>query len=214
MVRDGPPLGPLPPAGGDARGVERSPFPGALQAPLPQAGGVGGGLFRKRALDGRDNAFQILQDVVVPETDNAPALRFEIAGSGFVIGGACIMLAAIYFDDQPFGARGEVRDIPADRHLPVEAHPGHLASRQRPPQSPFRIGRIETQFPGLSCRSVFAEGPGTLPSVPSRLREGLRLGRRAVPSTEYNRLPSRRREGLGEGATFPIRTIHQPHSPS
>jgi len=128
MVRDGPPLGPLPPAGGDARGVERSPFPGALQAPLPQAGGAGGGLFRKRALDGRDNAFQILQDVVVPETDNAPALRCEIAGSGFVVSGTFVMLAAVHLDDQLFGARGEVRDERADRDLPVETDARDLAS--------------------------------------------------------------------------------------
>jgi hypothetical protein len=98
--------------------------------------------------------------------------------------------------------------------LPVEASARDLASRQRPPQPPFRIRRIEAEFPRLPRRSVFAEGPGTLPSVPSRLREGKRIGRRASLAPRRARLPSRRREGLGEGTTFPIRTIHQPHSPS
>jgi hypothetical protein len=83
--------------------------------------------------------------------------------------------------------------------LPVEASARDLASRQRPPQPPFRIRRIEAEFPRLPRRSVFAEGPGTLPSVPSRLREGKRIGRRASLAPRRARLPSRRREGLGEG---------------
>jgi hypothetical protein len=76
-----------------------------------------------------DDAFQIAQYVVVPEADDAPALRFEITGSGFVIGSALVMLSAINLDDQLFGACGEIRDIRPDRDLPVEADACDLASR-------------------------------------------------------------------------------------
>ncbi|MBB4047541.1 hypothetical protein GGR45_001052 [Sphingomonas zeae] len=76
-----------------------------------------------------DDAFQIAQDVVVPEADDAPALRFEVAGSGFVIGSAFVMLSAINLDDQLFRPGGEIRDVRADRDLPVEADACDLASR-------------------------------------------------------------------------------------
>jgi hypothetical protein len=41
----------------------------------------------------------------------------------------------------------------------------------------------------------------------------MRSWRRAVLASERNGLPSRRREGLGEGTTLAIRTTHQPHAP-
>ncbi|GAA3247891.1 hypothetical protein GCM10020258_00820 [Sphingomonas yabuuchiae] len=67
---------------------------------LPPAGGRGwGGPFRKRALDGCNDALQIAQNVVVPEADDPPALRFEIVGSGFVVSFVFGMMAAIDFND-------------------------------------------------------------------------------------------------------------------
>ncbi|KQO55400.1 hypothetical protein ASF14_03195 [Sphingomonas sp. Leaf257] len=99
MVRVCPPLDPLPPAGGEAHLVEDSPLGRALRAPLPQAGGAGGGPFRKRALDDCNDALQIAQNVVVPEADDPPALRFEIVGAGVVVSFVFGMLAAIDFND-------------------------------------------------------------------------------------------------------------------
>jgi len=180
----------------------------------PPAGGRGsrGGLLRERTFDGLDNTFQVAQNVVVPEADDAPALGFEIAGSGVVISGALVVLAAINLDDQPFGARSEVCDVGSDRDLAVKAYPRDLTTGQRSPQPSLRTGRIEAQFSRLLRRSVFSERAGALPSVPSRLREGMRLWRRAVLATKRNRPPSRRREGLGEGTPLAIETPHQPHS--
>jgi len=214
MVRVCPPLDPLPLAGGEAHLAEDSSLRRALQAPLPQAGGAGGGPFRKRALNNCNNALQITKNVVVPEADYPPALGVEIAGPGSVVSGAFVMLATIDFNDQFFRSGGEIGNVGADRHLPVEADACDLASRQGSPQPSFRIGRVEAEFACPPCRAAFAEGPGALPSVPSRLREGMRSWRRDSLSNRRNGLPSRRREGLGEGTTLTIRTIHQPHSPT
>ena len=208
MVRVCPPLDPLPLAGGEAHLAEDSSLRRALQAPLPQAGGAGGGPFRKRALNNCNNALQITKNVVVPEADYPPTLGVEIAGPGFVVSGLSVVLATIDFNDQLFRSGGEVGDVRADRDLSVEADASHLASRQGPPQPSFRVGRVEAEFACFLRRAVFEEGSGPLPSVPSRLREGMRFWWRASLSTRNNRLPSRRREGLGEGTTLAIRPVH------
>ncbi|KTW14359.1 hypothetical protein NS258_07410, partial [Sphingomonas sanguinis] len=64
--------------------------------------GLRGGRCRERTFDGRDDAFQIAQDVVVPEANDAPALHFKVAGAGPVVSCVFGMLAAVHFDDQPF----------------------------------------------------------------------------------------------------------------
>ena len=80
-----------------------------------------GGPIRERSLDGRDDAIEVAQNIVVPEADDAPALYFEVAGPGFVVGGALAVLAAIDFDDELFGAGGEVGDVRTYSDLSVEA---------------------------------------------------------------------------------------------
>ena len=129
MVRVCPPLDPLPQAGGEAHLAEDSSLRRALQAPLPQAGGAGGGPFRKRALNNCNNALQITKNVVVPEADYPPALGVEIAGPGFVVSGLSVVLPTIDFNDQLFRSGGEVGDVRADRDLSVEPCARHLASR-------------------------------------------------------------------------------------
>ncbi len=127
-------------------------------------------------------------------------------------GGALVMLAAIDFDDQLFRPGCKIGDVRTDRHLPIEADACDWrldSARHNLRSASVGLRRSSRAF---SLGGRFRGRGGGPPSVPSRLREGMRCGggHPAPPGETVS--PSRRREGLGEGATFAIDPIHQPHS--
>ena len=69
--------------------------------------------------DTRHHPFQILQYVMVPESDDSESVTFETRSPGGVLAGFIIigMLAAIDFDDEPPLEAAEIDDLIADRML-------------------------------------------------------------------------------------------------
>lgn len=90
--------------------------------------------------DEREHAFQILGDLIVPETQSAPAEGGE--GSlalGIVL---CVvgMLAAVGFDHQSRLRAGEVGDIAGEPHLLAEFRSTEAAVAEMGPEQAF-LGR-------------------------------------------------------------------------
>ncbi len=93
----------------------------------------------ERLLDFGDDAFGVLEDVVVPEAGDAPALGFQPGGSVFVCGWVCV-LAAVGFDDQ-FGLdAGEVGDVGADWVLAAEFGAREGAGAEELPEVALGVG--------------------------------------------------------------------------
>jgi hypothetical protein len=84
--------------------------------------------------DALENAVRVAQDVVVPEAEDAIALRFDEAGARFVISYGFGMLAAVQLDDEPLREASEVGEVWADRHLPPPFVLRQLCA-QRAPQA-------------------------------------------------------------------------------
>jgi len=82
--------------------------------------GIAGAI--ERCVDHLQHAFGILNDVVVPETDDAVALGLEPARPRLVASfvGLITVLRAIDLDDEARGHAGEVDDIGADWRLSPE----------------------------------------------------------------------------------------------
>jgi hypothetical protein len=111
----------------------------ALHADLPPCGGDArqgrGGYQARRTLpsahppnDGQDveaNSVEILQNVIIPETQHGPSIGFQPCSSYRVVANGLIlvMLAAIQLNNQPFIRAGEVNDITGNGNLPAEAEP-------------------------------------------------------------------------------------------
>jgi hypothetical protein len=95
-------------------------------------------------LDAGHDAFDILDDLIVPEADNSKALRFEISGSSSVETDAPSVLAAVQFDDEPCSPSNKVGDEPSNRNLPIEPH-AQLPVAKHCPQLSFSVIRIVTK---------------------------------------------------------------------
>jgi hypothetical protein len=89
------------------------------------------------------------QTTMIPETQNAIPLRFQIARARRVVSYGVRMLAAIEFDHQFEGGRGEIHDIRADRFLPMKFHLRETLSSQPVPKPSLRIRRMGSQDLGL-----------------------------------------------------------------
>ena len=101
-------------AGGAVRAKGAVAF---LLLPLPLAGegwGEGGGLLNRRQY-----AVSVLQDMVVPEAQDAPTTRRQESAT-LRVSRIFKMLAAINFYDEPLRNRREVGDERADWHLAAE----------------------------------------------------------------------------------------------
>jgi hypothetical protein len=84
------------------------------------------------------------ENLVVPEAENAPALRSQRGVSAVVVAGAG-MLAAIGFDDQASFKADEIDNIRGDRKLASEA-PAEAAAAQFSAQRLLGIRRVSSQF--------------------------------------------------------------------
>jgi hypothetical protein len=85
----------------------------------------------------------VIEDLIVPETENAPASSAQIAVSLVMIA-RVRMLAAIGLDDQPRFNADEVGDVGWNGELAAEL-PAKLASPQVAPQEPLGVRHVKTK---------------------------------------------------------------------
>ena len=69
-----------------------------------------------RFQDCRRNPLRVREHIVVPEAEDRPTLRFQIAGA-LCVRGERRVLTAVEFDDEPERAAGEIGDVVADDEL-------------------------------------------------------------------------------------------------
>ena len=83
----------------------------------------------------------VLQNVVIPETQDNPPVCFEAAGANPVLGLIAIiaMLGTIDFDDELFGWAGEIDDITGDGQLTAKAEAQEAVCAQFIPEPKFRV---------------------------------------------------------------------------
>jgi len=79
----------------------------------------------------------ILQDIVVPEAENSPAIRFKATGANLIIGLIALvgMLRAVYFNDKLFRRTGEINDVTGDGQLATEAETHEAVGAQFIPEA-------------------------------------------------------------------------------
>jgi hypothetical protein len=65
----------------------------------------------------------IPKDIVIPKSENGPAIRFETAGANLIINLIVIicMLRTVDFDNKFLGGAGKINDVSGDRQLAAEA---------------------------------------------------------------------------------------------
>ena len=110
-----------------------------------------------------ENAFGVLQHIVVPEADDAIAVGFDDLRSS-VIGRVVGVLAAVEFDSDPRGATGEIDHEVADRVLPDELYAAELAGAQVRPKPSFRVGHIVSQLARDAGQSLLHQGRTPIPN--------------------------------------------------
>lgn len=94
--------------------------------------------------DAFQHAIHIREDIMVPEADDAVAMRFDQRGARDVaVAGR--MLSAVQFDHQSRRPASEVRDMCPDRKLTDEFEAVDLPRAQSRPQRLFRFGRVAVQ---------------------------------------------------------------------
>ena len=171
---------PPSPAGGEGFDIEPSPLEGEGGAPpvAQQRGGEGEGAISRFGLDliqkRFENAFEIGEDIIVPESDHAVAATFQVGGPRRVSLGR--MLSSVDFDDEATLMADEVGDIGANRHLSAEFQTIELASADRAPELLFGlrlvapkptgpVDHVGIRFRGF-CHFI-APSPGSRCSPPS-----------------------------------------------
>lgn len=78
----------------------------------------------KRLLNNLKNAFKVLQDVIIPKSQNSKTLRFEILSSSRI--DSLVVLPAIHFHDQLTLQTNKVYDIRRNRMLKSKLTSGAL----------------------------------------------------------------------------------------
>jgi hypothetical protein len=129
---------------------------GLLLTPLSRMGEGGAqsasfGRVRAREMGGDrlQHSRCVFQDVVVPEAENAKALRLEIAGADRVLLNAIGMLAAVDFDDELGGEAQEVGEVSTIRHLAAELGVRKSLAKSAP-QALLGLSCIATELAGAS----------------------------------------------------------------
>ena len=97
--------------------------------------------------DSLQHAGTVSENLVVPKTENAPALCSQIRVSAIVIARA-VMLTSISFNDQPRFKAREIGDIGRYRKLAAEA-PTEALAAQFSPQHALGLGHISAQVTRL-----------------------------------------------------------------
>ena len=128
---------------------------GSLSAFVSGEGDFGG--------DSCQHTVGVLQNIVVPEPDDAIAMRLDGAGSRFV-DQTFGMLPAVAFDRDPQASAGKIDDMVADWKLPRELGTAKLAGPQMRPQQPFGIRHLAPQFARKSRQSLFGQCRKPIPN--------------------------------------------------
>jgi hypothetical protein len=94
-----------------------------------------------------------LHHVVIPEPEDAVALRLQPRCSPLIISLLCLrVLPTIDFYDQLAGMPDKIRYVVSDRRLPAEMHSQRFQRSQYLPYLPFSFSRAIAQRSGLSPR--------------------------------------------------------------
>jgi hypothetical protein len=117
--------------------------------------GLGGGDPVKVFGDRGAHALGIVQNLVVPEPQDAVALAFQELSAAHLLLRQEIMLAAIDLDDQSCGVADEVGYKPADRHLAAKPVPFGLPQSQHLPEPYLGFGHLAAEYAGAPV-SAFA----------------------------------------------------------
>ena len=123
---------------------------GILPPPLWGRVRVGDVLSKQGVFDARQDTVDIVEDVVVPESQDAKALAFQPSGAGLVPTLLVRVLSAIQFDDKAFGETDEVDDIVSDRCLPPELTVLNLPASKAPPGPFLSFGEVLSEVSGTA----------------------------------------------------------------
>lgn len=92
--------------------------------------------------------FDILKNLVVPESQDSETLPQQVLAASVIILGHRDMLTAIQLDHEPGAQAGKVRDVGPDRPLPSKAIALQLLLPQVAPQPPLCVSGVAPQLPG------------------------------------------------------------------
>jgi hypothetical protein len=110
-------------------------------------GKAGMGDCRERFQDHVANAFDLFEDLIIPETQG-PKPQLAQMGIALDIPGGVRMLASIHLDNQSSLDTDEIGDEGADRALAPEPVPSKLPMAQASPQHAFGVGHFPPQSTG------------------------------------------------------------------
>jgi hypothetical protein len=80
---------------------------------------------------------EVVEDVVVPEAEDPPAVGFEAGGAFAVVGLVAGMLGAVDLDDDPECRTGKVDNIAGDRKLAAEGEVFEAVGADSVPEAKF-----------------------------------------------------------------------------
>lgn len=170
---------PSPPLGGEGWGeggcaVRRhgvsgrrttpAPFAASRLFPLPLEGARDVRVVSECCKYVARDAFDIVQDFGIGESQYPVAARFESGSPRRVFAFPSGMTVAVEFDDEPFGAASEIGDVRSEDDLPLEFN-AETVGAERFPERAFGRGHICPEFLGaLSCdRMPFRHSPSPNP---------------------------------------------------
>jgi|GEM_PF-5566792 len=108
------------------------------------------------------NAIKILKNFIVPEPDDAIAMRFDKLGS-HDIARAARVLPAVQFDHQLELATGKVSNKITNRKLPGKLD-AHLPCAKMRPQAAFSISHVAAQFVRGAGQFLFSQSRTPTPN--------------------------------------------------
>jgi hypothetical protein len=106
----------------------------------------------QRVLDARQYAFDILQDVIIPESDDSESMFLQVMSPCRILFDLVCVLAAIDFDDQSMFQATEVRDVIANEMLAAEFGAIQSLTAQMLPEDAFRVGLFAAQAAGIGAQ--------------------------------------------------------------
>jgi hypothetical protein len=105
------------------------------------------GSFQEPLQDHFANAFDVGENIIIPEAEDLKAVPMQKGVAGDVRRGTRV-LSTIDLDRKPQLHAGEIDDIRSDRMLAADFGRGELPAAQAPPQQALGIGHVAAQAPG------------------------------------------------------------------
>jgi hypothetical protein len=129
----------------------------------------------ERLLNHRPHTVEILQDIVVPESDHSKSLALQISGSARVV--FWRVLTSVDLDDEAFLRTKKIDDLAVDFDLLAELKPIELSRAQDAPEFPFGIRRVLPQRPRSAGQIMppCHDAPSPRPFGPTLSRVGERV---------------------------------------